>query len=369
MNRIYIYITKRFLIKFVAVASAISSLIFIVNLSDIFGKLDKVKEQIFWYTPFSMAALQVPAFVEDVSIFMVLVAAILTLYNLSMKSEITVMRCSGLSLWNVLFPLIISSFTLGLFFILVFNPLTIASEKKFHKMEQQLIENKDLNILAPKDGIWLRQKNILKDGEIIIIRAKMIYKENLHLQDVNLWFYDKDGVFYKKIDVRNMFLNNYFWHLEKAVINDDLNINKNIEELDILTNLKSDFIVDKIINNFEDAKSFSIFSLPGIIKDSQESGFASRKFIVYYNLLLNKPLMFAAMVIMAAVFSINNIRNKNNILYILIGIICGLILYVSSTVISAFGSSGIIPPFIATWVVTVIILTAVILAAFKKEQF
>ena len=121
------------------------------------------------------------------------------------------------------------------------------------------------------------------------------------------------------------------------VINNSENINKNLNEFKVLTNLKSRFIAQKIINNFEDTKLFSIFDLPKLIGDLEQSGFSSRKFRVYYYSLLNKPSIFVATVLIATFFGINNVRNKNAILYIIAGITFGLVLYIGLSIINAFG--------------------------------
>ena len=367
-KKIHLYIIKSFLIKFFSVLASIALLIFIINLVDVFDRLGKEEESFAWFLPMQMAMLQIPAFLEDVSMFIILLAAMITLLALSSKSEITIMRSSGLSLWHILSPLMITSFVLGIFFITVFNPITIYSNKKYGDLEKHIMKQEESTIFEVEGGIWLKQSNLLKPEEDIVIRAKTIDKARVELINVNIWFFDDNGEFYKKIDAKNMILNQKFWNLEDVVINDNFSINQDVKTLKILTNLDPEFIVKKVINNFEDVRSFSIFELPTMIRDMEEAGFLSRKFKVYFYSLINKPLMFVSMILMAAYFAINHIRNKNNIIYVVIGIIGGLILYVGSSIIIAFGSSGIIPPFASTWVMTVILLTATILMIFKKEK-
>ena len=72
------------------------------------------------------------------------------------------------------------------------------------------------------------------------------------------------------------------WILSNAIINDQQNINKKIDNLSINTDLQK-FIKEKIINNFQDVKLFSIFELPSIIRNMEISGFSSTKFKVYFH--------------------------------------------------------------------------------------
>jgi lipopolysaccharide export LptBFGC system permease protein LptF len=111
-----------------------------------------------------------------------------------------------------------------------------------------------------------------------------------------------------------------------------------------------------------------VVDLARLIYDLEESGFSSRKFRVYYYSLLNKPFIFIAAVLIACFFSLGSSRNKNSILYIIAGIMFGLILYIGLSIIQAFGSSGMIPPFSSTWIISVIIISLSILLVFRKEH-
>jgi len=368
INSIFIYIAKNFIYRFFGVIFSIALLIFIINLFDVMSGSNK-DNPIPFIKIFEMAILQVPAFLEDIAMFLIMLSVMITLFNFCSKSEITVMRVSGMSLWQILFPIIVSSFVIGILFILFFNPLNIVATKKYMVLQQNFTKfEKPSDILSPKSGIWLRQKNLVKNHEEIVIRASSINKKTLELSDINLWFFDSEGRFYQKIDAKNMILHDDYWQLNDIIANNDFNINRKLPDFKVLTNLQSHFIAQKIINNFEDAKSFSVFDLPRLIYDLEESGFSSRKFRVYYYSLLNKPLIFIAAVLIACFFSLNSSRNKNNIIYIVAGIMFGLILYISLSVVQAFGSSGIIPPFAATWVISVITISLSILLVFRKEH-
>jgi lipopolysaccharide export system permease protein len=155
--------------------------------------------------------------------------------------------------------------------------------------------------------------------------------------------------------------------LENAIINDKDNLNKNILNLEIKTNLKADFISKKILNNFEDARLFSLYDLPDLINNLKDSGFPPRKFIVQYYSILVRPFLFAAMALIAAFFSVNNVRSQNNITWFMLGVIFGLVSYIALIIIRAFGASGLIPVFLSTWMTAIILLAISMLLIFKKE--
>ncbi len=362
--RINFYIIKKFLTTFAIVLISVMLLIAMINIFELLNKI--AGKDISFGEIVMLDILQVPSFIEDISVFLIMLSSMITLFSLSVRSEITVMRASGLSFWQILMPIAIGAFVLGLFFVLAFNPLSIAAAKKLNSMEQRLI-SEEANLLSPINGIWLKQENVLNGKEDVIIRAHKIYRKNLKMVDVNLWFFDENQKFYRKVDAKYMMFQEGIWYLEDVVINDDQNINEFRDKLEVPTNLKPEFITKKILNNFENVRLFSIYDLPSLINDLKGSGFSPRKFVVYYHSLLSKPFLFVAMSLMAAFFAINNSRSRHNIMIFVSGIALGLVFYVVLIIVNALGSSGMIPTFLTTWMMVVILMAISVLLIFRKE--
>ena len=365
IKKIYLYIAKKFLLTTFLIVMSLSALVAIINIFEIIDKANNV--QISFWQIISLDLLQIPSFLESISTFLIMLSAMITLFYLSSRSEITVMRSSGLSFSQIVMPIAFTSFLIGIFCLLVFNPLSILASKEFTKMEQILIKKERNNLLAPAGGIWLKQTDSLQTGEEIIIRAEKIYKKNLKMKNVNFWLFDKNQKFYKKIDAKYATLKEEYWDLDSVIINDQNNLNKNLPTFAIPTNLKEAFIRKKVLNNFEDVRLFSIYDLPMLIDDLRESGFSSRKFLVYYYSLLCKPILFAAVSLIASFFVVNNVRGRNNIFLFGCGIVVGLVFYIGLIVTYSFGSSGAIPAFLSTWMMAIILLAIAILTILKKE--
>jgi lipopolysaccharide export system permease protein len=315
-----------------------------------------------------MAFMQIPDFLNEIVPSLILIASIFTFFSLASTSEITIMRSAGLSLWSIIKPIGLTSFALGIFWAIIFSPISTLMIKKFNNLEGKYVRHEMREVVAPKSGIWLKQDNISKIGETIIIKASKVYQENLELHLVSLWFYDKNNVFYKKIDAKKMFMKEGIWILEEVVINEQNELNSKADSISIPTNLEASFIMKKIVNNFQNVKLFSFFELPRLIKDLRQSGFDSTKFNVYFHSLINKPVLFMAMSIIACYFGLNHIRNNNAFLMIFLGIIFGLVIYVIASIMTALGSSGIISVFASTWLITVICLAIGVLLTYKKEN-
>ncbi|MBU6339620.1 MAG: LptF/LptG family permease [Rickettsiales bacterium] len=364
--KISLYIANNFLARLTQVLLGFSIMIFFINFID---AIEKVKDtETPFYVAIIMAFLQIPDFLNDVIPSLILFSAIITFFFLSSRSEITVMRSSGLSLWNILQPIILSAFFIGIAWITIFNDASIKMNKAFNEFEANYVKHEQRASVEPTAGIWIRQNNIENPDEEIIIQAKKIYQNDVEMNDITLWFFDKDGKFYKKIDAKKMVLRNDTWILEDLTLNDANAINKKLKEYLVKTNLSANFIQQKVVNNFQNVKLFSIFELPDLISELQLSGFSSTKFKVYLQSLLSKPLLFVSMIMIACFFGINHIRNNNSILMIFLGIISGLLLYIISSILNALGSSNLVPIFASTWIITIICLSIGILLIYKKEN-
>ncbi len=367
MNKINYYLAKNFLIRFLQISCGFSLLIFFINFMETMKKMSDTNSP--FYIRIFLAFLQVPDFLNDVVSSLVLVATIVTFFTLSSRSEITIIRISGFSLWQIVKPIALASLFLGIFWITIFDLISIKMGKEFQRLESKYVQNEMREVMTPQGGIWLKQSSVENRGEELVILSKKIYQNDLEFDDVTVWFFNARGEFYKKIDAKKVFLKKGFWSLDEVTVNDTTALNKKLDHISIPTDLEVDFVMQKIVNNFQNVKIFSIFELPELIRDLANAGFSPTKFKIYFNSLLAKPLLFAAMSLIACYFSMNHIRNQNAVFLIICGIILGLILYITSSIINALGASGLIPIFAATWLIALICLAIGTLLIYQKESF
>lgn len=366
LNSLDRYLIKSFLLRFLQVLAIFSIVIFFINFIEQIDKASDSNAPIYIVT--LMAFLLIPDFLNEIVPSLILFSGIITFFFFSVKSEITIMRSCGYSLWHISLPVASSAFILGIFWVLAFGPVSILMIQKFNSLERQYIKKEYREVVESDSGIWIKQSNLEKEGEEIIIQAKKVYKENVELNRASVWFINNNGEFYKKIDAIKMTLQNDHWLMHKAVVNDDILINEEIPEFKIPTDLEADFVIKKVVSNFENVKLFSIFDLPNLISSLKSAGFQSVKFKVYLNSLITKPILFVSMIFIACYFGINNFRNQNNALMIFFGMISGLGLYVCLSFIAALGSSKFLPVFTSTWVITFICFAIGVLLIYKKEN-
>ncbi len=359
-----------------------------------------------------MSALHAPHFLNGVISSITLLSGILTFHSLSARSELVIMRSCGLSIWAIIKPVILAAFGLGIFWIAVFDPISIISDKYFFLLDKKFVKSEMRDAIEPSSGIWLRQENqenfvgefrqFFKDSSLkqkktsfnpdfsveslgersktsshnnsgslfpsnVFIYAKKIYPNSLQFGDVSFWFFDKNQAFYKKIDAKFSELKDGWWQLESAIINDSSNINSVQKTIKISTNLSQEFVRQKIVNDFKMPELYSVFAVPNLISEMENAGLSNVKFKIRFNSLLSLPVILIAMSVLGAFFGINHIRSGRANMMIFFGVVFGLFAYISLSIINALGSSGILSVFASTWVIATLILAVALLMISSKE--
>jgi len=120
------YIAKRIIKGLLLAFLVVTSIIMLVDFVEGTRNIG-ADEDISSVTVFIMTVLKAPKLIEQTIPFVVLFGVMGTLYNLNRRSELIVLRASGLSAWRFLTPAILVTATLGLVWAAAFNPLASAS--------------------------------------------------------------------------------------------------------------------------------------------------------------------------------------------------------------------------------------------------
>src|SRR5262245_64609780 len=128
-----------------------------------------------------MGLLRLPAFSEILLSFAVMVGSIGALLSLSRRSELTVMRAGGMSVWQFLRPGVTVALLLGIFAVTVYNPLAAAARSESERLVAEAF-GKEASLLATSgEGSWLRQDSA--DGQSVI-SARAVADQGLSLAKV-----------------------------------------------------------------------------------------------------------------------------------------------------------------------------------------
>ncbi len=342
------YIGARFLLGIVTTLFVCSLLIFMIDFVELLrqaGKYGEVPAR----TLAVIAFLRLPAYTEFLFGFAILVGSIGALLFLNRKSELAVMRAGGMSVWQFLFPGILVAFLVGVLGVFAYNPMAAAgratAEKKFAEAF-----GRDANLLkAQGGGSWLRQDGA--DGESVI-GAVAASNRGLTLTGVMAFVYDREGHFTERVDAARADLKEGYWVMRNAWI---ARLGREPEKYD--TYLLSTYLTpDRVQDALGTVFSVSVFELPGLIEVAEKAKLSTERLRVQYELLLSRPLLCIAMVLLAATVSLKSFRSGRIQTMVGSGMIGGFGFFLASEISRQFGVAGLAPAWAAVWLPVILLL-------------
>ena len=294
-----------------------------------------------WFTAFLASFCRVPAFSEQVLPFATLFGMMTALLGLSRKLELVVARASGISAWQFLFPAIVVAAGVGLFSALVYNPVAAALKEKSEDFALQLSGDQPRAIDGARE-IWLRQSS--EEGEAII-HALRSSDRGLHLAGVTIQAFDDRGFFNRRIEAATADHRGDHWALTNVRILRPGAAPEVAETGRIGTRLKR----EQVGESLAEPDTVSFWALPSFIAAARNAGLPAFQFELQYQLLLSRPLLLVAMVLIAATVSLRVFRFGNIGRMIIGGVGAGFVLYVAGEVARGLGGAGVVHPILAAW--------------------
>lgn len=335
------YAGRHFLVWFAVVLLAVSAVILLIDLIELLRRTADMPEiggqVVVW-----MAILKLPHTVQQILPFVVLVAALVALYRLSRTQELVAMRAAGISAWEFLMPLLAGALLIGVARLAVINPAAAVMLGRYEALEARLLNDPASILNGRGSDVWLRQR----DGDgAAVIHAGRIFSQTLELADVTVFRYDAAGQFHSRLDVRRAALRDGVWALESGWESLPGAAPRRIDRFTLPTDMTAEQLQDR----FATPQTLPVWELPGFIRTLREAGYSALRHRMYLQSLLTSPVLYMAMVLLAAVFALLPPR-KRLVLRLTAGaLVSGFLLYFTADIITALGISGRLPLWLAAW--------------------
>ena len=343
-----------------AVISAVILLVEFVDLSRGVGvKADVSVGQIFWLT-----LLRAPSLIQVLLPFVFLFGGIGAFVGLNRRSELVAMRAAGVSAWRFILPSAFAALILGVLAVTVLNPVAAELNSRFETQRQAVMQNYLGDI--PQD-IWLRQGD--ERTQIVIhAKARDTVDGAPRLRGVSLFIYTKSPsgapIFRQRIEAGEARLLPGFWQLrdvreasagESSIHSDTLSIRSTLDAESAMERLAS-------------PEAISFWRLPDAIRQTEQAGFSAAGYRLRLFQLLATPVLFAAMSILAAAFSLRLARLGGLAGLAGAGVALGFILFFFNQFAGALAKADIIPLFAAAWAPTLVALLSGLSLLFFTED-
>ena len=348
-----VYLGRTFLARFVVLFAGIAAIVLLITTVDQLDQLASA-EGASLLTAFHMALLKLPQLAQEVMAFAVLFAAMATFWRLTRTNELVVVRAAGVSVWQMIAPAVVIAILIGVATTTLLNPMSSILLERFERLEARYTGDTDSTLSVSETGLWLRQAN---ESGRAVIHAQRVRQADMTLFDVVVFRFDDADAFTSRIDADRARLGDGLWILRDALLTEPGGDGRRERRVTVPTELTP----DKIYQSFAPPETVSFWRLPEFIQLLENAGFAAEPHRLQFHRLLAKPLLFAGMVMLAAIFSLRQHRRGGVAVTIFAGVLTGFTVFVLSNLVFAFGLSAKLPVPVAAW--TPALLVAMLAAA------
>ena len=335
------YFAGRFVVSALGVFAGIFMLLVLVDYIEMVRKTSGLAE-VSAVTVAETSLFRVPQLLEKMMPFCILIGAMTCYLALSRRLELVVARAAGVSAWQFIAPALASAIMLGIVATAVYNPMSANLRELSKRMEAELFGSAPGGGVQDASGFWINQVN--SDGQAIINAARS-EKQGVRLTGLTVFRFDNDYRFRERIEAQQATLEEGRW-LFKSVRRYTLDAPP--VEQDSLS-LSTSLTPAQVRNSFSTPETVSFWQLPGYIRSSESSGFATAGYRLQYHKLLAQPFLLAAMVMLAAAVSLRFFRFGGVQKMVLSGVGAGFLLYVLSKVTEDLSKAELMHPIAAAW--------------------
>lgn len=357
-STLFRYISRQFLFHFAAIMLILMGIMFLFDVVETLRRATQVHIPV--GSILSMTFMKMPYLAQSILPMGILFTAIFTCWKLNKTSELVVIRSFGLSAWQFLSPLIICALIIGFFSTTALNPVSAIFLNKYTQLSNSYFQNSKDLVTVSKTGIWLRQPS---DEGYALIHSATFDKAQWQLNNVIVLFFDNQDSFLRRLDSPVAFLKDGYWEFSQPSINDKRGLSHSATEK-IPTELTS----QKIEESFADPDTISFWNIPEYSRIMEETGFPATRLYIHFQSLLAQPFLLAAMVLLAAAFSLRPPRFGGVAAMVALGIGAGFLVFFTQTMLQAFGVSQKIPVYLAAWAPPAVSLLLGITALLHKED-
>ncbi len=337
------YFAGRFLVSALGVFASIFVLLVLVDYIEMVRKTSGLASASA-ITVAQTSLYRVPQLLEKLMPFCVLIGAMTCYLALSRRLELVVARAAGVSAWQFIFPALASSIILGTLATVAYNPMSANLRELSKRMEAELFGSTPGGGIQDASGFWLNQIN--SDGQSIINAARS-EQQGVRLTGLTVFRFGPGPKleFEERIEAREASLEEGRWafksvrrySLDKPPVDQDTYY------------LPTTLTPAQVRNSFSTPETVSFWQLPGYIRSSESSGFATAGYRLQYHKLIAQPFLLAAMVMLAASVSLGFFRMGGVQKMVLSGVGAGFLLYVLSKVTEDLSKAELMHPIAAAW--------------------
>jgi lipopolysaccharide export system permease protein len=354
------YFALRFLKTVLSVFLLFVALIWTVNYVDLARRTLYLPDVDSWGIAV-VTTLRTPAFAEQALPFALLFGAIAAFVISNRRLELVIARAAGVSAWQFLLPGAVTGILIGVFATTVYNPLASALFERSLLLDSSSFGRGSSGTLTQRGPVWLRQDG--RDGESII-RADESRNNGLSLSGATAYIFTEDGAFRERVDAPVAELRGDTWEFDNATV-----LRSGESPIPTETYKLNTFLTQAQAQEALAAtETVSFWALPRFIQLAELAGLPAQRFRLQYHLLLSRPILLLAMVLIAGAVTLRFTRVSGLGGMILTGVVAGFVLYVVNELARDLGLGGLVSPALAAWLPAVVAILISMTVLLRQED-
>ena len=324
MNKINFYLfkltNKYLIINFII----ISLFIIFINLLELSRVISEEDKNIFNFLFLSF--LKYPSILNEILPFVTIISISFLIRNLINNNEFVSMRNLGYSIFDIFIPIAIAVFIIGLFFLIILNPLSVIMENKYEiKLDNR--ENSLYSIKISDNEMWI--KNEINSQNSSFINIKNIDLKDMNTQNIKiLLLNEEDNKFI--IAEKGEFKNNVFSLKNVKYYNFNSDEYKNLNKYNLIIN----FNKENILNSISKYKLIPYYKYITHSKTLNKFNLYSPEIGLYYLSETLKPIFIVVLAFVIVGFTSKFQRNENFFKVLFISICIGFLIFLLKEIIS-----------------------------------
>ena len=340
LNKINLYILKKFFYSFILTFLIFAVILFIGDFVEQFRK--STGKNVSLNIIFQLTLLNFLSLIYFTLPLIVFASSILAYLGLIKGSEKIIINSVGISNIKITLPAITLYIFLGIFFITIINPLTALFDERYSELEYRYIDRVDKFASITKNGLWLKQHNQEKNLSSVLY-AREIREQGRYIIDFMILEYDEKGSFQGRLDGNTAVLNNEYWMMENTQITPKFGMAYFEKSLKYQTNIKPEDITDSLSS----PTNISIWRLLTFINFLEGLGYSAIDFKMHLYDLIFLPFFMASLALLASALVRKLKQNDKFTEIIIYSLVIIFIIYFISNLLDALGSTSQLNPIIS----------------------
>ncbi len=340
------YLARRFAYSFVLIGAVFMTLIMLIDLIEQLRRFEGI--DIGFAQVVGLMMLNAPGAISQILPLIMMLATVVLFVSLARSSELVVARATGRSgIRSLAAPVAVSSL-IGVLAVSTLNPIVAATSNRYQHQSDIYRTGGPAALSLSGEGLWLRQGSSAGQS---VIHATGYAPDAGEIFGVTMLTYAPDGGPVQRIQAKSARLADGAWILsgvKQWPLKSGLNPETNATLHDVMT-IPTTLTRQRIRDSLGRPSGISVYDLPKTIRQLSQAGFSTKRYEVWYQTELARPLFLVAMVLVGAAFTMRHTRLGGTGISVLAAVLLGFALYFVRNFAQILGENGQLPVALAAW--------------------